>query len=367
MRAAPRVLQVVLSLGPGGTERLVIDLVTRLHGSMPTAVCCLDEAGAWGEQLRRDGYEVTALSRTPGFQPMIGRAIAAAARRHGATVIHAHQYTPFVYSCFSRFWHRGAAVVFTEHGRLSDAPPSPKRRAVNGVLGRFSARTCAVSEDLKRFMTREGFRSEDVSVVYNGIEPGRAIDPDVRSEMRAALGFDSRTFVVGAVARLDPVKSLETLIQTVASFDAATPIVALIVGDGPERAALERAAAASGASSRTRFLGYRADARRCLAACDAYVNCSTSEGVSLTILEAMAAALPVIVTAVGGTPEVVTPDCGVLIPARDSGALAGAIRTLQADPARARARGLAGRARVERVFSIERMVADYANVYQAVS
>jgi glycosyltransferase involved in cell wall biosynthesis len=185
--------------------------------------------------------------------------------------------------------------------------------------------------------------------------------------MRAELGLDEGTFVVGAVARLDPVKSLETLIQAVASFEAPARVVALIVGDGPERAALERAAKESRAPERIRFLGYRPDARRCLAACDTYVNCSTSEGVSLTILEAMAAALPVIVTAVGGTPEVVTPECGLLIPPRDPAALAAAIRALQADPAAARIRGLTGRARVERVFSIDRMVADYADVYRAVS
>ena len=362
---SPRILQVVLSLGPGGTERLVIDLVTRLHAQMPTAVCCLDESGAWGDELRRGGFEITALSRKPGFQPMIGRAIASAARRHGATVIHAHQYTPFVYSCLSRIWHRAPAVVFTEHGRLSDAPASGKRRAANRVFGRIPARTCAVSADLKRFMTAEGFRADAISVIYNGIEPGDPISPDVRAEVRAELKLDPDTFVVGAVARLDPVKSLETLITAVAEHDSRA--MALIVGDGPERAALERAAAESGAASRIRFLGYRADARRCLAACDAYVNCSTSEGVSLTILEAMAAALPVIVTAVGGTPEVVTPECGLLIPPRDPSALAEAIRTLQADPAGARARGLAARARVEHVFSIERMVNDYADVYRAVS
>ncbi len=169
----PRVLQVVLSLNPGGTERLVVDLVRRLRGEMGMAVCCLDEVGAWGTQLRAEGVPVTALARRPGFRPGLGRQIALlGSKQHGSTVIHAHQYTPFVYACFSRPWLQRVPVVFTEHGRLSDAPASAKRRLANRVLRRVPARVFAVSEDLKRFMVTEGFRAENVDVLHNGIDVG---------------------------------------------------------------------------------------------------------------------------------------------------------------------------------------------------
>jgi glycosyltransferase involved in cell wall biosynthesis len=114
------------------------------------------------------------------------------------------------------------------------------------------------------------------------------------------------------------------------------------------------------------FLGQRDDARRWLAACDVYVNSSISEGVSLTILEAMAAGLTPVVTRVGGTPEVVDDSCGRLVPSRDPRALAAALRTLAASPALRADLGLAARRRVEERFSLDRMVAAYADVYRRV-
>jgi glycosyltransferase involved in cell wall biosynthesis len=221
-----------------------------------------------------------------------------------------------------------------------------------------------VSEDLKRFMLQEGFAADRVRVIYNGIATGPAPTTAERQAFRAGIGIPPDAIVVGSIARLDPVKHLESLIEAIRILEDGRQVMALIVGDGPERARLEALAAAGGVQSRVRFTGYRADARDWLRACDMYVNCSTSEGVSLTILEAMAASLPVIVTAVGGTPEVVTADCGLLIPPRDARALAGAVGQLAADPEGARARGAAGRARVEALFTIERMVASYADVYR---
>src|SRR6185295_3124444 len=154
-------------------------------------------------------------------------------------------------------------------------------------------------------------------------------------------------FVVGTVARLDPVKDLGTLIEAASEVSAVAPIVILVVGDGPERARLESLAATRGLASRVRFLGHRDDARRCLAACDAYVNCSVSEGVSLTILEAMAASLPIVATAVGGTPEVIDASCGLLVQSRDRRALASAMIELAQRPNLRTKLGAAARQRVE--------------------
>ena len=112
------------------------------------------------------------------------------------------------------------------------------------------------------------------------------------------------------------------------------------------------------------MLGYSAAVRQLLPGFDAYANSSISEGISLTILEAMAAALPVVATGVGGTPEVVVDgETGRLVSARSADAMAAAILELAQAPARARQMGIAGRARVERAFNIDRMVEDYAREY----
>jgi glycosyltransferase involved in cell wall biosynthesis len=358
---------VVLSLNPGGTERLLVELVKRLRESMDMAVCCLDEPGTWGRQLEAENIPVTVLQRRPGFHPSLGRLVAAAAQRHRATAIHAHQYTPFVYASLSRLWSRQAPLIFTEHGRLSDAPASGKRRLANGILRRAPARVFAVSEDLRQFMIAEGFRAEQVDVLYNGIDVSGLSSAKDREDVRAALGFGADAWIIGTIARLDPVKELGTLLRAIALPRAGRPLGAVIVGDGPERARLEALAAELNVTSRVRFVGHREDARRWLAGCDVYVNSSASEGVSLTILEAMAAALPIVATRVGGTPEVVTAECGVLVPARDPAALAQAIDATAAAPDEAKARGVAGRKRVEARFTIDRMVQDYAAVYARVS
>ncbi len=129
--------------------------------------------------------------------------------------------------------------------------------------------------------------------------------------------------VVGTVARLDPVKHLQTLVEAVAQLaHRGRQVHVLVIGDGPERDSLERETRARRLEHAVHFLGHRDDARAWLPGMDVYVNSSISEGISLTILEAMAAGVPVVATAVGGTPEIVTDEVGRLVPARDPSALA---------------------------------------------
>ena len=364
---SPKVLQVVLSLNPGGTERLVLELVRRLRAELSMAVCCLDEEGAWGESLRDESVEVTALGRREGFHPKLGRAIACAARRHGARVVHCHHYSPFVYAAIARLWAPTLRIIFTEHGRLSDAGPSPKRRVANHVLHHAPREVVTVSSDLKRHLVAEGFPSDRVNVIYNGIDVGTLPAPDARLRVRSALGIPPDAFVVGTVARLDPVKDLGTLIRAAAKSSAARPLQLLIVGDGAERQRLEASAREAGAGRIVRFLGHRDDARDLLAGCDVYANSSISEGISLTILEAMAAGLPVVATRVGGTPEIVDGATGRLVPSRDADAIARTLDALAADEALRLALGREARTRVEQRFTLERMVREYRDAYYAVA
>ena len=358
-------LQVVLTLAPGGTERLVVELVKRLGAESAQAVCCLDVAGAWGQQLQLDGVPLTVIGRQPGFHPGLGSRIAAAAAAVHATVLHCHQYTPFVYGALARLRRPGLRVVFTEHGRLSDAPPSSKRRMVNPWLTRAASRIVSVSANLREHMVQEGFPAGRVEVVHNGIDPGPPPSIEDRARARQDLGVGHETIVIGTVARLDPVKDYGTLLAALAHPSlAATDRRLVVIGDGPERQRLESRAKELGVADRATFLGHRDDARRWLAGVDIYVNSSISEGVSLTILEAMAAGLPVVATEVGGTPEVVTPECGELVPARDAAAIAAAVARLAADSERRRVLGRQARERVARQFTIERMVNTYLDMYR---
>jgi glycosyltransferase involved in cell wall biosynthesis len=359
-------MQVVLSLVPGGTEGLVVEICRRVVADFSVTVCCLDDEGPWAERVRSLGIDVVALKRAAGFRPEIGRRIAQLAEERGVDLLHAHQYSPFVYSWVAARWQRRLKVVYTEHGRLSDAPPSWKRRAVNPILSKFDGTAIAVSHDLREYMVDAWFSRDRLSVIHNGIDPGPAPSAAERVRARRALGVEDDRLVVATVARLDPVKDLLSMLDAFSIVRQHVPDALLvIVGDGPEREAIERRAAQPDLAGAVQMTGFRSDVRSILPAADIYASSSISEGVSITILEAMAAAVPVVATAVGGTPEVLALETGgMLVPAREPQRLARAVIALAADAARRTAMGADGRRRVETAFTLDRMVGEYARIYQ---
>jgi glycosyltransferase involved in cell wall biosynthesis len=240
-----------------------------------------------------------------------------------------------------------------------------KRRLVNPVLGRLPAAIFAVSEDLRRHMIAEGLPADRVRVVHNGISPGSRPTNADRDAARRSLGVEADPILLGTVGRLDPVKDLSTLLEALRILRSRRRNVRLvIVGDGPERAHLGQQAARMGVGELVAFLGYRSGPRCLLPAFDIYVNSSTHEGISLTLLEAMAAALPIVATEVGGTSEVVVQDhTGLLVPARSPDRLAMAIEDLIRSPERRRAMSDRARARVEQQFSLQAMTKRYLDAY----
>ena len=360
----PRVLQLVLSLSPGGTERLVIEICRHLIGTVESVVCCLDKPGEWADELGKLNIPVVSLSRKPGFHPSLASRLARVISQHKIDVVHCHHYSPYVYGVLAAALRPGVKLVFTEHGRLSNAAPSFKRRMVNPFLSLWPGRICAVSNDLKQFMVAEGFPERKVEVVYNGIDPGERPRPGQCGAAREALGIPGDAFVVGTVGRLDPVKNLHSLLRAHAVVNAHHPHAhVVVVGDGPERASLEREAQRLGIAGTVTFAGHRSDVRFLMAAFDIYVNCSNYEGVSLTILEAMAATLPVVASRVGGNPEVVIDhETGLLVDSHPR-ALADAVLALASDARGRHTMGEAGRWRVKRHFSLDRMVGQYADAY----
>jgi glycosyltransferase involved in cell wall biosynthesis len=364
-RQPPAVLQVVLSLASGGTERLVVETVKSLRTRFRMAVCCLDEAGELASELTEIGVPVTVLGRRPGFHASLGKQIARVARQHGATVLHCHQYTPFVYGACAKLWTPGVRVIFTEHGRLFDQQPSAKRRLANTVLRAIPVRVYAVSHDLRAHLLLEAFGDDQVRVLHNGVKPPPLPAVGDRAAARLALGLPPDAFVVGAVGRLDPVMCLDVVIQATAALRGRCENTTLVlVGEGPHRTRLEGEVGRLGLGDTVKFAGYRSDVRAVMPAFDVFVNASSTEGISLTILEAMSAGLPVVATAVGGTPEIVVDgETGLLVPAGNPQALAQAILEVRSLADGGSQLGASARQRVLSEFSFDRMVEEYASAY----
>jgi glycosyltransferase involved in cell wall biosynthesis len=183
----------------------------------------------------------------------------------------------------------------------------------------------------------------------------------VEPRFRAALAGDAERPIVLAVGRLDAQKGHAYLLAAAADIPDA---LFVFVGEGRERSALEAQARALGVAERVRFLGHRDDVPDLLAACDVFVLPSRYEGLPLSVLEAMAAARPVVATAIEGTDEIVRHgETGLLVPPAAPSALAEAIRAVLADRALATRMGQAGRARVGREFSMSRMIDEVTGVY----
>ena len=366
----PTICQVVHSLHIGGAELLVTELSRALRDRFRFVFACLDGDGPLAEQLRGEGHIVEVLNRRAGVDWPCGRRLARFFREHNVAAVHAHQYTPFFYSLLARGLGRQPPIVFTEHGRQYPDHPRLKRIVCNRLLLRPRDRVIAVGEAVRgALIANEGIPASRVEVLFNGVrlEPYRAAvnDPALRATVRRELGLADSDFVVVQVARLNELKDHATAARTIVrTTRQAANIRWLVVGDGELRTALAATVRDNGIGNVTKLLGTRRDVPRLLAAADACLLSSISEGIPLTLIEAMAARLPVVSTDVGGVAEVVVPEItGLLAPAGDDARLAEHLIQLDANRALAARLGRNGAVRAEDLFSFERMADGYARVF----
>ncbi len=271
--------------------------------------------------------------------------------------LHAHN--------FGRYFHGGPAArlagipsLYTEHSNLR--PDERLLWRAQPWVSRLASTVIADAAGVREVLiAHHGLAPERVSVIYNGIDlPAYGLLDQATA--RAELGLPAEARLLGTVARLAPVKNQALLLRALARVDADWHLV--MAGDGELRGELEALAAELAIAPRVHFLGRRDDVPRVLAALDAFILTSVSEGLPISVLEAMAAGLPVVATAVGGLAELVAPErTGLLVPSQDSDALVAAIARLT--PEACLAWGQAGRAEAQSRFSLTAMVDAYQSVY----
>ncbi|MFZ5830720.1 MAG: glycosyltransferase [Planctomycetota bacterium] len=368
MNEQPVICQLLHSLNVGGAEVLAARLARELRSRFRFTFACLDELGPMGRELRDEGFTVEVLERRPGIDFDCMRRLMKWWQREGVELVHAHQYTPFFYAAAARRFRSGPPILFTEHGRWFPDLPNRKRMIFNRLMLRRSDRVVGVGESVRRALVRnEGLPSRRVGVIYNGVDAAAfARNGHPAALVRAECGVAPDDFVVIQVARLDHLKDHVTAIRTIERLSKRCPQARLIlVGDGPEQARIEAEIAERRVSANVRLMGLRSDVARLLHAADAFLLTSISEGIPVTVIEAMAAGLPVVSTNVGGVGEIVVDGrTGFLAPSGGDAALATALERLAADGALRRELGASGRQRAQTVFSQQEMHQAYAACYE---
>jgi L-malate glycosyltransferase len=339
---------------------------------------CIDRIGPLGEQLAKEGFVVKGLDRKPGIDLNVAKGIRQCVNEHNVQLIHAHQYTPFFYSAVSRsglgLVGSKPPVLFTEHGRHYPDVRKTKRVIFNKLLLHRKDRVTAVGEFVKQaLINNEGINGKRIDVIYNGIDVERfnvGSDAAMRELMRTELGLAPGQVALLQVARFHSVKDHATAIRGFAhavdqgkdSLDQ--PPVFLLVGDGDHKDKMEALGQELGITQHLRFLGVRKDIPQLMAAADVFTLSSLSEGISVTLLEAEGASLPVAATNVGGNGEVVVDrETGLLSPRGDAKGLGENLATLFLDEDMRHRMGRAGRAHLLAQFTEGQMHEKFASVY----
>lgn len=365
----PTICHVIHALGVGGAEVLVDVMVRRMSEKFHCIVAVLDEVGEIGERLQADGFVVEHMHRQPGVDRACAKRLHEFASQHGAALFHAHQYTPFFQAMLSRGFLGRRPVLLTEHGRHFPDVPSVKRSIVNRLLLKKCDRLVGVGGNVRQaLIDNEGLPAARVEVVYNGVDLDQLAEPaaGAKDRIRGEFGFQQEDFVAVQVARLHELKDHLTAVKAMAHAVKICPsLKLLIVGEGETRPQIEAAIRENSLQDHVVLAGSRSDVADLLAASNAFLMSSISEGIPLTIIEAMAARLPVVSTAVGGIPEMVQHEQnGLLADSGDGPALGECLMRLQQNPDLAMRLAEAGRQTAEDQFSQQGMLDGYEKMYR---
>jgi len=378
----PTVLELLHGLSVGGAEVLAARIARRMSDRFRFVFACLDHVGELGEALREEGFPLTVLDRRDGFDGRCTWRLRRLLRNERVDVIHAHQYTPFFYALTTRFLGTRVPILFTEHGRFHPDYPRKKRIVFNRALLRRRDRVVSVGEAVRQaLINNEGIAGKRVQVIFNGIElqPFEEFGANDRRRIRNELALEESDFVAVLVGRLDylkdhltAVRAAERVVSERLNPQSSIPnpqsprpgFRLLFVGEGPERTKIEAEIAGRGLQDRVKLLGTRHDVPALLNAADVCLLTSISEGIPLTLIEGMAAGLPVLSTDVGGVAEIVVDEeTGLLAPSGDDETIARQMLRLVNDPDLRSRLGENGRERAHELFSEQQMHDRYRQLF----
>jgi glycosyltransferase involved in cell wall biosynthesis len=362
--ASLAVAHVVLSLDVGGLERVVLDLLGQgKRLGQRVSVLCLERLGALADEAQNIGARVECVNKPPGFRPGLTRQIAAKLAELKPDVVHCHQVGALFYTAPAARRAQVPVVVHTEHGKHYAA--RLRTRWLGRLASRHVDRFFCVSSDIAGEVREcRIINPRKISVLPNGIDLRRFERP-ANAPIRGGLGIPDDAPVIGTVGRLSEVKRQDVLLHAFAKVrETSSAAHLLLVGDGPLLSDLRQLAQKLEIAPFVHFAGYQPEPEKFLAIMDIFALTSRSEGMPLSVLEAWAAGLPVVASAVGGLPEMIdSAEAGVLFPPGDVDALVSNLTSLLLDEPARKMMGERGRSVAHELYSASRMAAEYHRHY----
>lgn len=365
------VVHVIDSLAIGGMENGVVNLVNTMpRDRYRHSIVCVKQATDFRNRIQRDDAAVFELEKAEGKDPAFYLKFWRLLRSLRPDIVHTRNIGTLDLAPVAAL--AGVPIrVHGEHGwDASDLKGSSSRyRTLRRLCDPFINSYVAVSRDIASWLQQDiGVSSGKIRQIYNGVDI-RTFAPGDTAVKLPFLSED-KPFVFGFVGRMDPVKGLDVLVDAFASLAERNPGFSrpprlLMVGDGPERERCAAVLSDHGVGNLACLPGRSDDIPNVMRALDALVQPSLSEGISNTILEAMATSLPIIATAVGGNPELIDDGVhGLLVPSGDADSMVRAMARCIDDPVYAMGLGAAARRRVESQFSLDAMAAQYGDIYE---
>lgn len=352
------VLHVVLSLQVGGLERVVIDLINNQSSDINSYVVCLEEQGELEAPCRAAGIYV--LHKRPGLSMGMIRQLYCLIRKLEINLIHTHNPVPHFYGSLAGF-SAGIPIIHTKHGR--NFPNEARKVWLNRISSLLTSKIVAVSRNAAEVsLDIEKIPASKLMVILNGVNIAQF------NEHVGTTQKNNTPVRIGIVARLSAEKDHHTLLKACEVLaENKTDFHLNIIGDGPLRGELEQTVRNLKLDRHVTFLGMRHDIPALLEDLDIFTLSSTTEGISITLLEAMASSLPIVATNVGGNPEVVVDGTtGFIVPPEQPEALAEKLSLLIHDRTLRTKMGQAGRERVIEKFDMRQAARHYELLYREV-
>jgi glycosyltransferase involved in cell wall biosynthesis len=359
------IMHITYDMRIGGTEMVIKNIIEGCDNSFSMSIFCIEEPlGPWGQDLQKTGITVSTFARQGGFDTSLISAIRKHIKQHNIDIVHCHQYTPWVYGTLAVFG-LSVKVVFTEHGRFYPDSSSWKRRFVNPLLAIMTYRITAISEATRQALVNYEFlESDKINVIYNGIK-GLEYNKNTVLTIKARLKIQVDDVVFGTIARLDPIKNHEMMLNAFAKVIKKNPQTKLIiVGDGELMPTLKSLIQALDIKDSVILTGYLPYPKDYLAIFDIFLLSSFSEGTSMTLLEAMSLAKPCIVTDAGGNKEIVIHgETGLVTDNDNMLQFSDAMATLADDKNKTQNYGQNAREVFDEKFDVRHMSEEYADIY----